>query len=93
VIAVADAYDVMTARDSYREPVSSYEAIVELRRVSGSQLDARFVEAFIEVLADKDLRYRHGEDADFDAELALDRRIRDYALGQIPARSTGPRNS
>ena len=39
VIAVADAYDVMTARDSYREPVSSYEAIVELRRVAGTQLD------------------------------------------------------
>jgi putative nucleotidyltransferase with HDIG domain len=78
VIAVADAYDVMTARDSYRDPVSSYEAIVELRRVSGTQLDERFVEAFIEVLADKDLRYRHGEDADFEAELALDRRIREY---------------
>jgi putative nucleotidyltransferase with HDIG domain len=92
VIAVADAYDVMTARDSYRDPVSSYEAIVELRRVSGTQLDERFVEAFIEVLADKDLRYRHGEDADFDAELALDRRIRDYALGQLPARSAGSRN-
>jgi putative nucleotidyltransferase with HDIG domain len=81
VIAVADAYDVMTARDSYRDPVSSYEAIVELRRVSGTQLDERFVETFIEVLADKDLRYRHGEDADFEAELALDRRIHEYVSG------------
>ncbi len=78
VISVADTYDVMTARDTYREPVSSYEAVIELRRVSGAQLDARFVEAFVEVLDGKDLAYRHGEDADFEAELALDKRIHDY---------------
>ena len=36
IISVADTYDVMTARDSYRKPVSSFEAIQELRRVSGS---------------------------------------------------------
>jgi putative nucleotidyltransferase with HDIG domain len=79
IISVADIYDVMTARDSYRDPVSSFEAIEELRRVSGTQLDPHFVEAFIQVLAGKDVRYRHGEDADFDAELALDKRVHDYA--------------
>ena len=68
----------MTARDTYREPVSSYEAVIELRRISGTQLDGRFVEAFVEVLEGKDLAYRHGEDADLEAELALDRRIHDY---------------
>lgn len=78
IISVADTYDVMTARDTYREPVSSYEAVIELRRVAGSQLDSRFVEAFVEVLDGKDLAYRHGEDADFEAELALDKRIHDY---------------
>ena len=78
IIAVADTYDVMTARDTYREPVSSYEAVIELRRVSGTQLDPRFVEALVQVLEGKDLAYRHGEDADFEAELALDRRIHDY---------------
>ena len=41
IISVADTYDVMTARDTYREPVSSYEAVIELRRVSGTQLDGR----------------------------------------------------
>ena len=30
------------------------------------------------MLEKHDLTYRHGEDADFEAELALDRRIRDY---------------
>ena len=78
IISVADTYDVMTARDTYREPVSSYEAILELRRVSDAQLDARVVEAFVEVLEGKDLAYKHGEDADFEAELALDKRIHDY---------------
>lgn len=78
IISVADTYDVMTARDTYREPVSSYEAVIELRRVSGAQLDAKYVEAFVKVLDGKDLAYRHGEDADFEAELALDKRIHDY---------------
>ena len=66
----------MTARDSYRDPISSFEAIQELRRVAGSQLDARFVKVFVEeVLEGKDLEYRHGVDAEFDFELALEERI------------------
>ena len=75
IIAVADTYDVMTARDSYREPVSSFEAIQELQRVAGAQLEARYVEIFIELLQGKDLTFRHGEDVDFDVELALDEKI------------------
>lgn len=78
VISVVDVYDVLTARDSYRQPVSSYEAIAELRRCAGTQFDPRFVEALAEVLADKDVAYRHGEDADFERELGLDKRIHDY---------------
>jgi len=75
IISVADTYDVMTARDSYRAPVSSFEAIQELRRVAGTQLDARFVEVFIELLEGKDISFRHGEDADFEKELSLEARI------------------
>ncbi len=78
IVAVVDSYDAMTARDSYREPRSSFEAIAELRRVAGTQLDSELVELFIAMLADKPLAYRHGEDADFEAELALDKRIHDY---------------
>jgi putative nucleotidyltransferase with HDIG domain len=79
IISVADTYDVMTARDSYRVPVSSYEAIEELRRVAGKQLDSRFVDIFIELLEDKDVTFRHGEDADFEKELALEARIAETA--------------
>jgi putative nucleotidyltransferase with HDIG domain len=79
IISVADTYDVMTARDSYRTPMSSYDAIKELRRVAGKQLDARFVEIFIELLEGKDVSFQHGEAADFEKELALEARIEETA--------------
>jgi putative nucleotidyltransferase with HDIG domain len=79
IISVADTYDVMTARDSYRTPMSSYDAILELRRVAGKQLDARFVEVFIELLEGKDVSFQHGEAADFEKELALESRIAETA--------------
>ena len=50
VLSVADCFDVMTARDSYRTPMSIADAIAELRRVAGTQLDARFVEIFVGVI-------------------------------------------
>jgi len=79
IISVADTYDVMTARDSYRTPMSSHDAIIELRRVAGKQLDARFVEVFIELLDGKDVSFQHGEAADFEKELALESRIAETA--------------
>jgi putative nucleotidyltransferase with HDIG domain len=85
IISVADTYDVMTARDSYRTPTSSYEAIQELRRVAGKQLDARFVEIFVELLEGKDVSFRHGEEADFERELALEARIAETASPGIEA--------
>jgi putative nucleotidyltransferase with HDIG domain len=85
IIAVADTYDVMTARDSYRSPVSPADAIAELRRVSGSQLDGRIVEAFVAVLGRGGLSFRHADDADFERELNFERRVRDYAAPRAAA--------
>src|SRR4051812_8898405 len=79
LISVADTYDVLTARDSYREPVTSDAAVAELRRVAGSQLDASAVEAFADLLAAKHISFRHADDAEFEAELAFESRVRDYA--------------
>jgi len=79
IISVADTYDVMTARDSYRTPMPSHEAIRELRRVAGKQLDARFVEVFIELLEGEDVSFQHAEAADFEKELALEARIEETA--------------
>jgi putative nucleotidyltransferase with HDIG domain len=79
IISVADTYDVMTARDSYRTPISTHEAMQELRRVAGKQLDARFVEVFIELLEGKDVSFQHAEAADFEKELALEARVEEVA--------------
>jgi len=74
MISIADTYDVMTARDSYRDPVPMAEAVAELRRVSGAQLDGDLVEIFVrEVLGHGDAAFGHGDDADFEAELAFER--------------------
>ena len=79
MIAVADTYDVITARDTYRTPVSIDAAFRELRRVAGTQLDAALVELFIELVDRNGIAFRHSTSADFEAELGLARRVRDYA--------------
>jgi putative nucleotidyltransferase with HDIG domain len=81
IIAVAEVYDTLTARDTYRTRVSSFEALRELRRVAGTQLDSRYVEAFAELLAGEGVDYRHADDASFDAELAVERQIKDAVQG------------
>src|SRR4051795_215925 len=85
IISVADTYDVMTSRDSYRRPVSSEAAIVELRRVSGSQLDPEVVERFVEMVEAGRVAFRHADEADFERELAFDRRVADYARPRVAA--------
>ncbi len=85
IISVADTYDVMTSRDSYRRPVSSREAIEELRRVANAQLDAMVVETFIALLERRSVTFRHADDADFERELNIERRISDYAAPRAVA--------
>jgi putative nucleotidyltransferase with HDIG domain len=75
IVAVAEVYDTLTADDTYRTPVSSFEALTELRRVSGTQLEGRYVEALSEMLAGRGVDYRHADRADFDEELDVERRI------------------
>jgi putative nucleotidyltransferase with HDIG domain len=85
IIAIADTYDVMTSRDSYRKPVSSEEAIAELRRVSGSQLDGEIVELFIKLVEEKNIRFKHTDEAEFERELNFESRVRDYAAPRAAA--------
>jgi putative nucleotidyltransferase with HDIG domain len=85
MISIADTYDVMTSRDSYRKPVSPTEAIAELRRVSGSQLDGALVELFIELVEKKNIGFKHADEAEFERELNFERRVRDYAAPRVLA--------
>lgn len=75
IVAVAEIYDTLTAGHTYRAPMSSFQALRELRRVVGRQLDERYVEALATVLEGTGVDYRHAEDADFDTELELERRV------------------
>ncbi|MCW2986747.1 MAG: hypothetical protein JWR63_4317 [Conexibacter sp.] len=81
IIAVAEVYDTLTAPDTYRTRLSSFEALTELRRVAGKQLDAGYVEALAELLAGQGTDYRHADAADYDQELAIERRMNQAAGG------------
>jgi putative nucleotidyltransferase with HDIG domain len=85
IIAISDTYDVMTARDSYRRPVSSEAAIMELRRVSGSQLDGELVEVFVTMIESGRVAFHHADEADFERELAFEKRVADYAKPRVVA--------
>jgi putative nucleotidyltransferase with HDIG domain len=85
ILAAADTYDVMTARDSYRDPVSSEEALAELRRVSGSQLDPMVVDVFVEMIERHGIAFRHSDETDFERELAFEKRVEDYARPRVIA--------
>jgi HD domain-containing protein/MASE9 protein len=47
IISVADTYEAMTSTRPYRPALAHAEAVAELRRVAGSQLNPIVVEAFI----------------------------------------------
>lgn len=47
IVAVADAYDAMTHKRPYKDPIPPAEAAAELRRCAGTQFDPRVVEAFM----------------------------------------------
>jgi putative nucleotidyltransferase with HDIG domain len=81
IISIAEVYDTLTAADTYRTRMSSFEALTELRRVAGSQVDARYVEILAGLLSGEGVEYRHADLADFDAELDMERRIREAGAG------------
>jgi putative nucleotidyltransferase with HDIG domain len=85
IIAAADTYDVMTSRDSYRRPVSSEAALAELRRVAGTQLDPLIVETFERMIVERRVQFSHSDEADFESELAFERRVADYARPRVAA--------
>jgi diguanylate cyclase (GGDEF)-like protein len=50
ILFACDTYDAITGERPYRSALSAAEAAAELRRVAGTQLDPRVVEALLEVL-------------------------------------------
>jgi len=93
ILSVADCFDVMTSRDSYRTPIAVEDAIGELRRVSGTQLDGALVEVFIGVVTETGVDFSHVNDEDLEEEL---RTRMPYSAGRLarssPARPVASRH-
>jgi HD-GYP domain-containing protein (c-di-GMP phosphodiesterase class II) len=53
IISVADSYDAMTSARPYRGAMTHEQAIAELKRVSGTELDPRCVAAFLALYEDR----------------------------------------
>ncbi len=62
IIAVADTYDAITSDRSYRKGSTHDEAIAELKRVAGTQLDPEIVEIFCKVVTNEMIERTAGTD-------------------------------
>lgn len=51
ILAIADSFDAMTSRRSYRRPLGLSSALEELRRGMGSQFDPELTEVFLTLAA------------------------------------------
>jgi putative nucleotidyltransferase with HDIG domain len=80
ILAVADTYHAMTSDRPYRGALSSFEALKELRAMSGTVLDSRYIEVLASILRDKDLAYRDGTATDF---------MDEYQRGRLSLRLRG----
>jgi putative nucleotidyltransferase with HDIG domain len=76
ILAIAEVYDVLTAPDSYKIPLTAAEAEDELRRVAGSQLDGRLVWLFVTQVLRGAVVDVPGRNADLETELQVQRRMR-----------------
>lgn len=51
IIAISDAFDAMTSLRPYRQKMSTKEALIELKRCSGTQFDPKLVSIFCKIIA------------------------------------------
>ena len=63
IIAVADAYDAMASKRSYRDVMSQEKVREQIENGKGSQFDPRFADIMLEMI-DGDKEYRMRENAD-----------------------------
>lgn len=54
IIAIVDAFDVMTNGRPYKEPLTEAEAIAEIQACAGTQFDPELAEKFVQMFAEAD---------------------------------------
>jgi diguanylate cyclase (GGDEF)-like protein/PAS domain S-box-containing protein len=54
IVNIADAYDVMMSKRSYKEPMSKDNAMEELKKCAGSQFDPELINKFISIITDEE---------------------------------------
>ncbi len=75
IVAVADAFDVMTHSRPYREASTIEEAVAEMERESGKQFEPRIVEALLRVLKSQGLLDGKTENGSTTADVSAIARI------------------
>jgi hypothetical protein len=55
ILSVANVFDVLTSKHSYRQPLNFHDAMNEIEQHSGAQFDPDIVNAFKESIRDSDL--------------------------------------
>jgi putative nucleotidyltransferase with HDIG domain len=79
IVAICSTYDAMTSPQPGRPPLSAEDAIQELRRIAGRQLDADLVDRFVALLQREGDSFGRREGDSFETELAFERRVRTMA--------------
>ncbi|PLX32160.1 MAG: hypothetical protein C0604_05710 [Clostridiales bacterium] len=53
IMTIIDAFDVMTNERPYKEPISATEALLEIKRCSGTQFDPVLAERFVDFMQER----------------------------------------
>jgi putative nucleotidyltransferase with HDIG domain len=89
IIAVCSTYDTMTTRSTYGPPMTSPEALAELGKIAGGQLEGELVEKFAAMVERDGPIVVDGEaNAAYEAEMDFEQRVRRMAL-PVPGRPSG----
>ncbi len=81
IIAVADAYDTMTSKTGYRDPLPQQVVREEIIKGSGTRFDPKYA-GIMKQLIDQDSRYQMtGEEAGFDTTWQTEFHCKEYRSG------------
>jgi len=79
IIAVCSTYDTMTRSSSLGPQMSQQDAIAEMRKIAGRQLDSELVEVFVAMIERREAQGLSDAEVDYESELAFRQRVRKLA--------------